>query len=204
MAGDAMNDASHRLAACVAALLLLASCGKAGSEGGAPPLAGAAIGGPFALTDQDGRAVTGRTYAGRYRIVYFGYTFCPDVCPTTLQTVMRALHGFVADRPSAAGKIVPIFISVDPARDTPAVMKQYVAAFGTGLVGLTGTPQEIAKVAKEFGVYYQAQPPKNGGAYLVDHSSQAVLFDPSGAPIVLLPTDQGADAVKQELARWVQ
>ena len=203
-----MNEARRRppvfLAALAAAVVMVAGCGQGGQQAGGPPLAGAKLGGPFALTDQDGRRVTDKAYAGRYRIVYFGYTFCPDVCPTTLQTLMRGLSAFKASSPSAAARIGPIFISVDPARDTPPVMKQYVAAFGPDLIGLTGGTDEIATVAKAYGVYYKAAPAAGTSGYLVDHSSQPVLFGPDGAPIALLPADLGADAVAKELKTWVR
>ena len=98
-----------------------------GSASAPPPLAGAALGGPFALIDQDGKPVTDKDFAGRYRAIYFGYSFCPDVCPTTLQALMQGLHAFAAGRSRAAAKLAPIFVTIDPERDTPAVLKQYVA-----------------------------------------------------------------------------
>ena len=120
-----------------------------------PPLEGARIGGPFALTDQDGKAVTDASFAGKYRIVYFGYTFCPDVCPLDAQNIGAALKLLEKTDPTLARNIVPIVITVDPARDTPAVMKQFVSAFHPRMVGLTGSPEEIARVAKEYGVYFK-------------------------------------------------
>ncbi|HEY0269413.1 MAG TPA: SCO family protein [Sphingomonas sp.] len=195
------------LATAIAALAILsplAGCGR-GAEQPAPPLAGAALGGPFILIDQDGRAVTDRDYAGRYRAVYFGYTFCPDVCPTTLAKLMAGVHAFAATSPALAAKVAPIFITVDPDRDTPAVLKQYVAAFGPELTGLTGTPAQIAGVAKDYGVYFHKQPVAKGASgYLMDHSSQAILFGPDGKPIALLPADESGDAVAAELGRWVR
>ncbi|MDB5737409.1 MAG: hypothetical protein JWO65_1077, partial [Sphingomonas bacterium] len=168
-------------------------------------LAGAAIGGPFSLIDQDGKPVTEANYAGRYRAIYFGYSFCPDVCPTTLLKLMQGTKAFAAKSPALAGKLVPIFITVDPDRDTPPILKQYVAAFGPGLVGLTGTPAEIARVAKEYGTYYKKQPAAAGASgYMMDHSSQVILFGPDGKPIVLLPADQSGDAVAQTLSDWVR
>lgn len=192
-----------RLIAAGAALLALPGCARAPEQ--APPLAGAALGGPFSLVDQDGRAVTDRSFSGRYRAVYFGYTFCPDVCPTTLAKLMGGLRAFAVDSPALAAKIAPIFVTVDPDRDTPAVLKQYVAAFGPGLVGLTGTPDRIAGAARAYGVYFRKQPAAAGAhGYLMDHSSQAILFDPDGKPIVLLPADDSADAVAVTFARWVR
>ena len=202
-----MNSCALRLrvfVALAAATLLLSACGKA-ADNGPPPLAGAAIGGPFSLVDQDGKAVTDRSYDGRYRAIYFGYSFCPDVCPTTLTKLMQGYRAFAAKSPALASKLVPIFITIDPDRDTPAVLKQYVGAFGPGLVGLTGTQTEIAKIAKKYGTYYKKQPAADGASgYLMDHSSQAILFGPDGKPIALLPTDQGDDAVADTLAQWVR
>ena len=108
------------------------------------------IGGPFTLLDGNGQTVTDKDFRGKYMLVYFGYTFCPDVCPTTLNAVADAM-----DKLGPAGSsIQPLFITVDPKRDTPAVVKQYTAAFGPKIEGLTGTPEEIAEVAKEYRVYY--------------------------------------------------
>lgn len=196
-----MNARTFAFAAALA-LLALGGCHRGASIDKAP-LAGAAIGGPFTLVDQDGRTVTDRDFAGRYRAIYFGYTYCPDVCPTTLQSLMAGYRKFAGR--GTDPRLVPIFISVDPARDTPAVLKPYVAAFGPDLVGLTGTPAEIARVAKAYGTYFKAQPPAKGASgYLVDHSSQAMLFGPDGKPIAILPTEQGPDAVATELDKWVR
>jgi protein SCO1/2 len=148
--------------------------------------------------------VSDTKFAGSYRIVYFGYTFCPDVCPTALQHLMVGLQKFAATAPEAAAKVQPIFITVDPARDTSAVLKQYVGAFGPRLIGLTGSEAQIAAVAKEFGVYYRRAPQGGGSDYLVDHMSQAVLFGPDGKPIALLPQEQDAGAIAAELAKWVK
>ncbi len=191
------------LAAAAALALSLAGCGRHAAPE-APPLEGARLGGAFALVDQDGRPTTDKSFAGRYRAVYFGYSFCPDVCPTTLQTLMQGYRGFASASPQAAAKLVPLFITVDPERDTPAVLKSYVAAFGKPLVGLTGSPQAIASAAKAYGTYYQKKPTAAGASgYLMDHSSQVILFGPEGQPIALIPTDQGAKAVTDTLSQWV-
>ncbi len=184
----------------IAILFAVAACHARPAE---PPLAGARIGGPFVLTDQNGRTVRDTRFAGRYRIVYFGYTFCPDVCPTALQHLMQGLKAFDAAAPARAAKIQPIFITVDPGRDTPAVLKTYVGAFDPRLIGLTGTPAQIAAVAKEYGVYYQRRDQGGGSDYLMDHMSQAVLFGPDGQPIALLPQEQDGKAIAAELDRWV-
>lgn len=199
MAGDAMNRSITLPLA-----LLLAACGSNASEPAAtPPLQGARIGGPFTLTTGDGRTVTDRDFAGKYRIVYFGYTFCPDVCPVDVQIIGAGLKAFETQDAARAAKVVPIFITVDPERDTPPVVKQFAAAFHPRMVGLSGTPEQIAAVAKGYGAYFAKKPPAPGGGYMVDHSRQAYLMGPEGLPVALLPTEQGADAVAKELSRWV-
>lgn len=182
--------------------LAATACSPGGIED--PPLKGAAIGGPFALTDQDGRKVSDGDFAGRYRIVYFGFSYCPDVCPTDLLALGQGLRSFEKANPDRGGKVQPIFITVDPERDTPAVLKPYVAAFHPRLIGLTGTPQQIAAVAKRFSIYYAKEQREGAQSYLMNHSRQAILFGPQGQPIAILPSDKGAQAVAAELARWVQ
>jgi protein SCO1 len=208
MAGRAMNvrilSRSGLAGVALALALSLSACGHDGGSAEPPPLAGAALGGPFHLVDQNGKAVTERDFAGKYRTVYFGYSFCPDVCPTDLQTLMQGYRAFAAKSPALAAKLVPIFVTVDPARDTPAVLKQYVSAFGPQLVGLTGTDAEIASAAKEYGAFYKKQPaPAGASGYLMDHSRQTILFDPDGKPLALVPTDQNSEAVAASLAQWV-
>ena len=105
----------------------------------------AAVGGPFRLVDQTGHVRTDKDFRGRFVLVYFGYTFCPDVCPTTLALEQNALLKLGPE----SGRVVPVFVTVDPARDTPAVLKTYLALFGPRFVGLTGTSAEIANVARE-------------------------------------------------------
>lgn len=188
----------------VAAMLLGACSVGTPTADQQPPLAGAKIGAPFTLTNQDGRRVSDRDFAGQWRIVYFGYTFCPDVCPTGLQTLSAGLKAFEKVDAKRAAKVVPIFISVDPARDTPAVMKQFVSAFHPRLVGLTGSEAEIAAVAKAYGVYAAKGKQQPGGGYLVDHSAQAYLMDPDGKPVALLSEEGPPDKIAGELAQWVK
>jgi len=196
----------YRLAAALASLLLtpLALGGCSGAPE-TPPLAGATIGGPFTLTDQDGRKVSDRDFAGKYRLIYFGYTFCPDVCPLDVQTLMKGFRQLETDNPALAARIQPIFITVDPARDTPPVLKQFVRAFHPRLIGLTGSEAEIAAVAKRFAIYYKKQQPAAGASgYLMDHSRQAMLFGPQGEPIALITQDKDADAVVADIERWAR
>ena len=196
-----MNKTFAWMIAPIAAIAL-AACQPA-TTAAEPPLAGARIGGPFALIDQDGKPVTDRDFAGRYRIMYFGYTFCPDVCPVDLQKIGAGMKALEASDPAIAAKITPVFVTVDPKRDTAPVLKEFVANFYPRMVGLGGSTQAIDKVAKEYGVYFQLHEPGPGGGYLVDHSRQAVLFGPDGKPIALVPADKSPEEIATELKRWV-
>jgi protein SCO1/2 len=158
----------------------------------------ASIGGPFTLTDGDGKTVTDQTFRGKDMLVYFGYTYCPDVCPTTLTNVAAALDklGVRGDR------LVPVFITVDPRRDTPAVVKQYAAAFSPRIVGLTGTPEQIKAVAREYRVYYAEHRTGPGpDDYAMDHSSILYLMGPDGKFVSVVPAEEGADTIAADLAR---
>ncbi len=183
--------------------LALSAC-TASAPPAKPPLEGARIGGAFTLTDQNGKTVTEQAFAGKYRIMYFGYTFCPDVCPTDVQAIGAAVKKLEANDPALAAKIVPVFVTVDPARDTPAVLKQFVSAFHPRMVGLTGTDAQIAKIKTEYAVYSSKGDASPGGGYLVNHSRQAYLMDPDGKPLALLPQEQGPDAVVTEIKRWAR
>ena len=146
-----------------------------GSAGVSVP-GGVQVGGPFKLIDRTGKTVTDADYRGRWTLVYFGYTFCPEVCPTELQSIAGAMHqlGPVAEQ------ITPIFITVDPERDTPKAMGEYVKLFDERLVGLTGSAADIAAAARAYRVYYAKAETKNGGDYLMDHSSFLYLMGPDG------------------------
>jgi protein SCO1 len=202
MAGLAMN--AWR---CLLLPLALSACsgGGQGSAPAQPPLAGAAIGGPFALVDQDGRAATDRSFAGRYRIMYFGYTFCPDVCPTDAQKIGAAVKLLEGQDAALAARVVPVFVTVDPERDTPAVLKAFVRAFHPRFVGLTGSPQAVAAAAKAYLVYYKKNETSAGGSYLMDHSRQVYLMDPAGKPLALLPVAEGTpETIAAEIRRWAR
>ncbi len=183
------------------AVLGLAGCALALAAGGAALMWRAQptapeIGGPFALTDGSGRHVTDRDFAGNWRLVYFGYTHCPDACPTTLGDLGAALDKL----PAASRQHVRVlFVTVDPARDTPAVMGAYTRAFGPEFVGLTGTAAELAPVEESFHVYARRHDLK-GGDYAMDHSSITYVMRPDGSFAGLLD-----DAVPPaELARRLQ
>ena len=188
-------------ALCAAALLALGGCNTAPAE--EPPLAGAAIGGDFTLMDKLGKPVRSADFAGRYRVVYFGYTFCPDVCPLDVQHLMQGYHAFAKGQPALAAKLAPMFITIDPARDTPKVVGEFAANFGPELIGLTGTEAQIAAIAKSYAVFYQKGKETAPGSYLMDHSRAAFLMGPDGKPIAVLPVEENGKAVAAELAKWV-
>lgn len=144
----------------------------------APTAAAAAVGGPFALVDQNGRTVTENDFRGRYMLAFFGYTYCPDVCPATLTHLTQALESLGPK----ADKVVPVFVTVDPARDTPEHLKEYASFFHPRLLALTGSPEQVAAAAKAFRVYYAKVPAKDGDAddYLMDHTGIVYLMGPDG------------------------
>ena len=191
------------LAAAFAGALSLSACGAAPAEPIEPPLAGADVGGEFELSNTAGETVHWADFEGKYRIVYFGYAYCPDICPTDVQRTIQGLNQFAESAPERAAKVQPIFITIDPERDTPEVVDQFTNAFSEDLIGLTGTPEQIADAAATFRVFYTKLEPNESGAYLMDHSRVVMLFGPQGEPIALLPADLGADAVTEELGKWV-
>jgi len=137
----------------------------------------ALIGGPFELVKHDGSTVTNETFKGELMLIYFGFTFCPDVCPTELQIMSTALDLVGED----AAQVRPILISIDPERDTVEAMAQYVAHFHPQMTGLTGTPDQIATAAKAYRIYYQrVEDPSSNAAYTMDHSSIVYLMDKEG------------------------
>lgn len=166
-----------------------------GSGGGAGQSSGqAAIGGPFELVNTEGETVTEQDFRGRYMLVYFGYTYCPDVCPSSLMDLSRALDRLAEDAPAKAERVVPIFITVDPARDDVAAMRDYVENFHPRLVGLTGSQQQVKAAADAFRVYYEKVSPREyfgseaaaertEADYLMAHSSYMLLMGPEGGYI---------------------
>ena len=189
------------LAALTLLMMPLASCSGPVEE---PPLAGATIGGDFAAVDKTGKTVHFNDFAGKWRIVYFGYSFCPDVCPLDLQHLMQGYLAFAKASPALAKDVQPIFVTIDPERDTPQKVGEFTANFGPELLGLTGTPAQIAAAAGAFKVYYARNDGKTPGSYLMDHSRAAYLMDRAGKPVALLPSDRDGAAVAAELAKWVR
>jgi len=166
-------------------------------EGG-PQEGRPAVGGPFELIDGDGRTVTERDFHGRHMLVYFGFTFCPDVCPTTLFSASAALEEI---GPALASKVRLVFVSIDPERDTPEVVKDYAAHFHPGTVGLTGTPEQVAAAARAYRIYYRKAAPEEDGGYLVDHSSILFLMDGEGRYVTHFGHEATADDMAAALKR---
>lgn len=157
------------------------------------------VGGVLDLVDQDGKARTAADFQGKPLLVYFGYAHCPDVCPTALSAMVGALD-VLGD---AAVEVTPIFASVDPERDTPQVLKEFLGGFGPSFVGLTGTPEQVAKVAKAWKVYYKKQPANAQGAYPVDHSSIVYLMDREGKYAAHFSHQATPDQIAEAVAKLI-
>lgn len=205
MSGRMMNKFLSVFSA-VLVMALLSACNPASSDNveEEAPLAGAKIGGSFTLTNQDGGKSSDTDFAGKYRIIYFGFTYCPDVCPIDLANLMNGLTLAEKEDPALAEKIQPIFISIDPERDGPEQLKQYTDNFHPRLIGLTGSVDEIAAVAKKYLIIYNKRESPGFSEYLVDHSRQGYLFGPDGEPIALLPFDGTPQQVADEIKRWIR
>jgi cytochrome oxidase Cu insertion factor (SCO1/SenC/PrrC family) len=151
------------------------------------------IGGPFKLVDHTGKTRTDAEFRGKLMLVYFGYTTCPDICPTDLTQIGLALDKLG----DASDAVVPLFISVDPERDTAAVLANYVVNFHPRLIGLTGTPEAIRTVADSYKAYYARYTPSDGGVYLIDHTGFVYLMGRSGEFLGFFPPGTAADRMDE-------
>lgn len=208
----AKNPAERRALRLLALLggglaLVIALAVVLGPRGGrAPtgPLAGAAIGGAFALVNQDGKPVRDTDLTGRYRLMYFGYTFCPDVCPVSLARNAAALRAFYKVNEERAARVQPLFVTVDPERDTPAVLRAFVANFPPRLVGLTGSPAAVRAATAKWKVYAAKEPTPGRAGYLMAHSDVTYLMGPLGQPIAFFPGQDTPETVARALDRYVR
>jgi protein SCO1 len=199
-----MNSRSRWLALAIVVLL---AGGLGWMRFSAPPegnLTGSSLGGTFALVDQSGKAVTDADFNGMYRLMYFGYTSCPDVCPTDVAVIARGLKAYEAARPARAARVQPIFVTVDPERDDAEALKAFVTAFHPRLVGLTGTTAQVDAARKAFGIYARKVETSDPAFYLVDHFAVIYLFGPDGKPIAFLPHGSTADEVTAMLETYVR
>lgn len=160
----------------------------------------ALIGGPFELVGKEGKTVTDEDFRGRYTLVFFGFTHCPDICPAELQVMSAALEDLGDD----ADKVVPIFISLDPERDTPEAVTAYVESFGPDFVGLTGSRQQIEKAAKAYRVTYKKfQDESMGDNYSIDHSALVYLMGPDGEFVTHIPYGTPPEKMAETLRRYL-
>lgn len=160
----------------------------------------ALIGGTFALTDHNGQPFTEENLKGHYSLIYFGFTHCPDICPTSLLVMANAING-LGDK---AEKVVPIFISLDPERDTQDIMRQYVQSFSPRMVGLTGTTEQVKQTADAFKVYYKkVETPESALGYLIDHSGFIYLIGPDGRYITHFSHNVAEQAVTATLRQYI-
>ena len=216
-----MSALSRSLIALAAVAVVVAAAVAAwiltpGPGGGSERTGGqAAIGGPFELVNTQGETVTQADFRGRYMLVYFGFTYCPDVCPSSLMDMSRALDRLAEDAPAKAERVVPIFITVDPARDDVQAMRDYVANFHPRLVGLTGSQQQVKAAADAFRVYYEKVSPQEyfgseaaasgtEADYLMAHSSYMLLMGPDGGYITNFKYEAGPAEIAQGLKEHVE
>ncbi len=160
-----------------------------------PPRSDSAIGGDFTLTDQDARTFSLHDLAGKVVLLSFGYTYCPDVCPLTLSISARV----VEDLAERGRDVVPVFISLDPKRDSPEVLAKYVRYFHPRMIGLTGTPEQLARVAAQYNARFTLQGDAQGDRYTLDHTANLYLIDPSGAVAAIVPYGLPAEHIVRQV-----
>ena len=185
----------------VLAVVCLSACGDSGKPlFRSTDITGAAIGGAFRLTDHNGQQRTPEDFRGKVLVVFFGYTHCPDVCPTTLAQLSLALKKLGKD----ADRVQVVMITVDPERDTPEVLKAYVTALDPRFLGLTGDAAAIADAASQFKVFYQKSSAAGASGYSIDHSSSSFVFDPAGHLRLLVSNAQGAEVYAHDIAELLR
>ena len=202
---DPRNPPRFALIAIVFAALLVVAAGvllglaiRETPKGAAGTALANMIGGPFHLIDQNGKPVSDADLKGKWQLVFFGYTHCPDACPTALNEMALALDQLGEKR----GEIQVVFITVDPDRDTPDVMKSYVQSFDAPIIALTGSPDAVAQAAKAYRVYY-AKHPRADGDYDIDHSAVIYVMNPEGRFTATFTPDSTADAIAQRLQKLI-
>ena len=206
MTGPVMNDLKPLRIIALSLLVggVLIGCSSNSDPVQSPPLEGAALGGDFELVDENGETVREADFAGQNRIVYFGYTFCPDVCPVDMQKLGQAMRILEQSNTELVERITPIFVSVDPGRDTPDVLVEFTDNFHPRMIGMSGSREAIDAAAERYGVYYALGEDDGSGNYLVDHSNNAILFGPEGAPLAILPLQDSPDVIAEALIRWAR
>ena len=163
----------------------------------------ALIGGPFTLTDHRGERRSEADFQGRYMLIFFGYTYCPDICPTTLTTVSQGLDILAESEAAKAAAVTPVFVSIDPARDTPSALADYMSHFHPAMVALTGSEEEVAVAAKAYRIFYQKVVQEDASDYLMDHSSIVYLMAPDGSYVSHFTHASTAEEIAEGLAKLV-
>ncbi len=202
MAGAARRAVRAAAAALAALCLAAAAPPPPSSPPSSPPPLEALFGGPFELTDHNGRTVTDGTFRGRFALLYFGYTFCPDLCPTNLLTMAEAVEALGPE----GERVQPLFVTVDPERDDPAALGDYMAHFGPRFLGLRGTPAQTRAVLKTWRIHRRKVPAEagaNADDYLVDHATLTFLMGPDGKFRTLFPHDTPAEKMTATLRRYL-
>lgn len=180
--------------------LILSGCNKSEAPWHGENITGVMPKLEFQLTDENGQPVTAQNFLGKVTLLYFGYTHCPDICPTTLSTLAHALK---AMDPKKADDVRVLFVSVDPKRDTPELLKSYTNAFAPQMVGLTGDPKQLAALSKRYRVSYGYGKPDQNGNYEVYHSSAIFVFDGTGKIRLLSKDSNGSANIAEDLTRLV-
>jgi protein SCO1 len=186
--------------AAMAAALLLAACGPQAPTFKGADVTGASFGRELALADHHGKARTLADFRGKAVVIFFGFTQCPDVCPTALSTLAEVMRRLGPD----AARVQVLFVTVDPERDTAELLSRYVPAFHPSFLGLRGDAEATARVAKEFKILYQKVPGQTPDTYTMDHSAGLYLFDPQGRLRVFESHGQGAEAIAHDLAQLLR
>ena len=184
-----------RFLACAALLLFVTGCGPAKPSFRNTDITGASFGKELALTDHTGKPRTLADFSGKAVVIFFGYTRCPDVCPTTMAELKQVLGKLGSD----AQRVQVLFVTVDPERDTQALLAQYVPAFDPGFLGLYGDLAATQKVAREFKVFYQKVPGSKPDSYTMDHTAASYVFDPQGRLRLLVKMGSGGAALVEDL-----
>ncbi|MGB0553152.1 MAG: SCO family protein [Alphaproteobacteria bacterium] len=163
------------------------------------------IGGPFSLADHDGNSVTDGDFRGRFMLIYFGYTYCPDICPTNLQVMGTALSALGAKDPKAALRVTPVFVTIDPERDTSELLKEYVANFHPNMVGLRGDALQTKAMADAYRMHFLKVVPEGSEPedYLMNHSSITFLMGPEGELVTLFPHDTTPEKMEVVLGKYL-
>ena len=184
-----------RVVAAIIVASVVAACGPAGPKFQGSDVSGVAFGHDFRLTDHNGKPRALADFYGKVIVMFFGYTQCPDVCPTTMSELAAAMQKLGRD----ADRVQVLFVTVDPERDTPELLSRYVPAFNPTFLGLYGDAAATAEVAKEFKILYQKQPGATPGSYTMDHSAGTFIFDPQGRLRVYISYGQGADVFAHDI-----